>query len=68
MFHEVCSWQTQIDTYPLESRWRTCAKRSHISSETFLISIPGSLDLPDSLDEKLVAAHSFSLEYMSKSR
>jgi len=40
---------------------------SRITSETSLESIPGPLDIPDSLDEKLAAVNSFALEYMSKS-
>jgi len=39
---------------------------SHITLETSLTLIPGPLDLPDSLDEKLAAVHYFALEYMSK--
>jgi hypothetical protein len=40
---------------------------SHITSETSFESIPGPLDIPDSLHEKLAAVNSFALEYMSKS-
>ena len=40
---------------------------SRITSETSLESIPGPLDIPDFLDEKLAAVNSFALEYMSKS-
>jgi hypothetical protein len=39
---------------------------SHITLETSLASIPGPLDLPDSLDGKLAAVNSFALEYTSK--
>jgi len=39
---------------------------SHITLETSLASIPGPLDLPDSLDEKMAAVNSFALEYMSE--
>lgn len=40
---------------------------SHISLETSLASIPGPLDLPDSMDEKQAVVNYFSLEYVSKS-
>jgi hypothetical protein len=38
---------------------------SHITSETSLAPIPGPLDLPDTLEEKLTAVDSFAFEYMS---